>query len=237
VQRSIYDSCDEQSPGCDTNLDATGNSAGAEPAALAALYDNETPDLTVSCSPAQNGTFAPAPSVNAVPHFIGYQFTQPVVPKCVAVSQVRAPLAPQGLLRSLHGPHGLAVHVYGAYHGTTARSFATLHASWADTRLCPHSGRRATHRAERVCACRRPAHAILRKTCAWWRGGRRIPRSPTASGRWWVRCSSLARTQASSKNSPASARTPRTATPRRRFPVGPSQISPTRLLRHVLRPR
>jgi len=96
VQRSIYDSCNEESPGCDASLDATGNSAGAEPAALAALYDNDTPE-PLGCSVAQNGTFSPAPSANAVPHFIGYQFTEPVVPKCVAVSQVRAPLAPQGL--------------------------------------------------------------------------------------------------------------------------------------------
>ena len=98
VQRSIYDSCNTLSPGCDASLDATGNSEGAEPAALAALYDNDTPE-SLRCSPAQNGTFAPEKSSSAVPHFIGYEFTEPVVPKCVAVSQVRAPHAPQGLLR------------------------------------------------------------------------------------------------------------------------------------------
>jgi len=91
VQRSIYDSCNEESPGCDASLDATGNSAGAEPAALAALYDNDTPE-PLGCSVAQNGTFSPAPSANAVPHFIGYQFTEPVVPKCVAVSQASCAL-------------------------------------------------------------------------------------------------------------------------------------------------
>lgn len=90
LEKTYYDACDEKSPTCDSGLDATANGAGADPSALSMLYDDTTPS-PVTCTQNQTETFsADSAAISAAPHYVGYQFKQPVEPKCIKVSQVRS---------------------------------------------------------------------------------------------------------------------------------------------------